>query len=393
MTQISEIHGIRRTPANEMPDRGRLAAAANAGSGFIPYTSLTRGEMELALYGQQLAIYAAAYPENQEYAKALNMVENALRSGLSNGVNFVGALHSDYLQFIANTINKASRQTAPASKGGLLGRSSLASGIPAIGQDIKFDFDHDCVQFATKATNAKYGFNNNWQKYEHALNDSEHRRYYREQKALCKVKIEIEKVVNERITNASHHVIYYGINEAYPGIKGSTVVTKHLLHLGGIGGLANSTDTNSSLMSTWSETAILRKNTQADVGPIGSIQASLNLSPNYDAYAASYAQWQKNRTYTNPLAGKIGEPITIAAVTKLVIAIASAITAAQGLLKELNARKAGAMSAAQAYGTPALEAKKTDWDDLGAGTGGGGSSNLLTYGLLAGAAYFLLTDK
>lgn len=376
-----------------MPDRGRLAAAANAGSGFIPYTSLTRGEMELALYGQQLAIYAAAFPENPDYTKALNMVENALRSGLSNGVKFVGALHSDYLQFIAKTITNASRQTAPASKGGLLGRGSLASGVPAIGQDIKFDFDHDCVQYATKATNKKYGFSNNWQKYEHALNDSEHRRYYREQKSICKTKIEIEKIVNEKITNASHHVIYYGLNEGYPGIRNSAVVTKHLLHIGGIGGLANATDTDSNLMSVWSETAILRRNTQADVGPIGSVQSSLNLSPNYDAYAASYAQWQKTRRFTNPKHGKIGEPLTIAAISALITAIGAAVGQAAALQKELNAKKAGAMAAAQNYGTFALEAKQSDWNDIGTGAGSSNNSNLLTFGLLAAGAYLLLGDE
>jgi len=393
MTQISEIHGIRRTPANEMPDRGRLAAAANAGSGFIPYTSLTRGEMELALYGQQLAIYAAAFPENKEYAKALNMVENALRSGLSKGVKFVGALHSDYLQFIANTITKASQKTTPASKGGLLGRSSLASGIPAIGQDIKFNFDHDCVQYATKATNKWSGQDKNWQWYEHNLNDSAIRRYYREQKTICATKIEIEKIVNEKITGASHHVLYYGLNESYPAIRNSAVVTKHLLHVGGIGGLANATDTDSNLMSVWSETSILRKNTQADVGPIGSIQSSLNLSPNYDAYSASYTQWQKTRTYSNPTGGKIGEPLTVAAISALITAIGAAIGQAAALQKELNAKKAGAMAAAQNYGTSALEAKQSDWNDIGTGAGSSNNSNLLTFGLLAAGAYLLLGDE
>jgi hypothetical protein len=392
MTQISEIHGIRRISANEMPDRGRLAAAANAGSGFIPYTSLTRGEMELALYGQQLAIYSHAFPENPDYTKALNMVENAFRSGLSNGVNFVGALHSDYLQFIAKTITNASRQTAPASKGGLLGRSSLASGVPAIGQDIKFNFDHDCVQYATKATNKWARHDKSWQWYENNVNDSAVRRYYREQKSICATKIEIEKIVNEKITNASHHVLYYGLNEGYPAIRNSTVVTKHLLHIGGIGGLANATDTDTSLMSVWSETAILRRNTQADVGPIGSVQSSLNLSPNYDAYAASYTQWQKNRTYTNPKSGKIGEPLTIAAITALIAAIGAAVGQAAAFQKELNAKKAGAMAAAQNYGTVALEAKQTDWNDINTGSGFN-NSNLLTFGLLAAGAYLILSDE
>lgn len=386
MTQISEIHGP--IPTNELPDRGRMVRGT---APYIPYTSLTKGEMKLALLQEQASIYAAAFPENKQYRQAANMLDKALRAGVSNGVSFVGALHDPLLQQVALEITRAAKQTAPAARGGLLGRASLATGIQGIGE-FKFDFDHDCVQFATKATNKKYGFNNDWKKYEHALNDSEHRRYYREQKEVCKIKIEIEKAVNSRITDASHHVLYYGLNEAYPGIKGSTVETKHLFHVGGIGGLANATETDASLMSTWSETSILRRNADGGVGPVGSIQSSFNLSPNYDAYAASYAKWQKTRTYSNPNGGKIGEPLTAIAVTKLVLAISSAIAAAAGLLKELNSRKAGAMSAAQAYGTPAFEAKSTDFNTP-AGAGAGSDSNLLTFGLLGAAAYFLLSDE
>lgn len=385
-TGIYEIHG--NVPHNEFPDRGREVSGP---MGYIPYTNITKGEMKLALLLEQAKIYAAAFPENKEYVTATNMLYKSLRDGVSNGVKFVGALYNPLLQQVALEVSKASRQTAPASKGGLLGRVSLAQGISGIGEvEFKFNFDHDCVQYATKAANAKYrnaiGGEKSWQWWQNLLNDSDHRRYYKAKKAECAVRIDIEKIVNERITGASHHVLYHGLDEAYPAITGTAVVTKHLLQLGGVAGLANATETDQSLMGIWSETSILKKNTAAGVGPVGSVPSSFYLAPDPDAFNDSYAKWKTTKVYNNPKKDKIGG---LAAVTALIVAIGAAVKEAASFQRALNEKKAGAMGSALNYGTPALESLQSDFNTAG---GGGSSNNLLLFGAAAAGIYLLTQD-
>lgn len=388
-TRIYEIHGM--VPGNELPDRGKMVAKSPI---YIPYHALTRGEMKLALLADQAAIYSAAFPEQKEYAQAYQMLTNALDAGVSNGVNFIGALYSPFLQHVAKEINQAVKQTAPASKDMLLGRESLSTGVRGVGaNEFQFNFDHDCVQFATKAANKKYGFSKNWQWWEYNLNDSEHRRYYRAQKAVCKTRIEIEAIVNERITNASHHVLYHAIDETYPAIKNQFVRTKLILQLGGVAGLANATETDSHLMALWSETSILKRNSTGGVGTVGSVPSSFYLSPDPEAFNDSYALWQKNRVFDNPKKDKIkGIGIAPAVLVALVEAIAGALKAAGVLFQSLNAKKAGAMGSALNYGTPALESKTADFDLPSTTTPTESNNNMLLLGGAAVAAYLLLKD-
>lgn len=383
-TAIYEIHGA--VPPNEYSDRGREVRGQMA---YIPYTALTKGEMKLALLLEQANIYAAAFPENKEYRQAANMLYSSLRAGVSNGVSFVGALYNPLLQQVAREVSKAARQTAPAAKGGLLGRVSLSQGISGIGEvEFKFNFDHDCVQYAVKKANQKYraaiGGDKNWQWWEKLLNDSDHRRYYRQMKAECKVKIEIEQIVNARIENASHHVLYHNLDEAYPAITGTAVITKHLLQLGGVAGLANATETDQSLMGIWSETSILKKNTVAGVGPIGSVPSSFYLAPDPDAFNDSYLKWKATKVYDNPKKGKIG---SLAAVTALIVAIGTAVGKAADMQRALNEKRAGAMGSALNYGTPALESLQSDFNTAG-GSGSGSNGLLLA---AAAAGIYLLT--
>jgi hypothetical protein len=385
MTQISEINGIR-VPANELPDRGNMAA--NAANSYIPYTALTKGELELALYDQQLAIYAAAFPENQEFAQARKMVDSALKAGLSNGVKFVGALHSNYLQYIAKTIDSASRKVAPASKGGLVGRTAF-TGI----NSPEFQLgEQNCYEYAAAETNKKFSLNKTFQEYEKVSTPGPQRMFYQGKKQDCRVRLEIQDIVNQRITNASHHVLYYGIKESFPAIKNSTVVTKHLLHTGGIFGLSNATEIDTNLIKLWTETSILKKNTQENVGPIGSLQSSFNLSPDFDQFYTSYNKWNQTGVFTapDPKKDKIGEPLTVAAVTALIVAITGAVSAAAAFQKELNAKRNGAMSAAQNYGTPALEAKQSDWNNF---SGQNREFDFTTLALIGAGAYLLLSDE
>lgn len=369
-----------------MADRGR---AVRGKIGYIPYTSLTRGEMELALLQQQAILYASAYPENKEYAKAAAMLDNALNAGVSNGVSFVGALHDPLLQQVARRIKAASRNTAPASNG-LLMRDSIQNGVH-IGDPIKFSFDHDCTQYATRRANAELRQNKKWTYYKAITTSEREKNTFKKYKAECETRIAIEAIVNQKIGDASHHVIYYGLEESFPSIKNSLVATKKLLHIGGVQALGNATDTNTALMSLWSETSILSKNSSAGVGTIGSLASSLYLSPDPEAFIAGYEKFT-NSKIIDRLPGMQGiGVIPIAAITALVSAIGVAIKQAADMQRALNEKKAGAMSAAQSYGTAAFEAKQTDFNDPPLPGGTGSSSNLLLLAL--GAAAYLILEK
>lgn len=353
---------------------------------YIPYTMLTQGEMKLALLAEQADIYAQAFPENREYAQAKNMLDNALRVGVSNGVNFVGALYNPVLQQVAKEIAQASRQTRPASRGGLLGRQSLSTGIG----DIVLDFDHDCVQYAAKAANKELRQDKSWKYYDNFGTPEREKNVFKKYKGECKIRVDIEKIVNQSITNASHHVVYYGLQEDFPAIKDTMVATKHLFHTIGIQGLANATDVDKGLMATWSETSILAKNTAVGVGPVDSINSSFYLSKDPDAYLASYVAWQKKRGGAS-IKG-IGNPVA-AVIIPLIGAITAAVVAAADMQKQLNAKRAGAMAAAQGYGTDALLAKESDFGEKkGQPPAGSGSNTLLLVGAAA-AGIYLLTNK
>ncbi len=109
-TGIYEIHGA--VPQNEFADRGREIGVS---SNYIPYLSLTKGEMRLALLAEQARMFSKAFPEYKEYRRSLTMLDNALNAGVSRGVNFSGAIHGEVLQRVAREIAAASRQQRPAS--------------------------------------------------------------------------------------------------------------------------------------------------------------------------------------------------------------------------------------------------------------------------------------
>lgn len=392
MTKIYNIHGIAK---DELPGRGLEVGKTPA---FVPYTRLTKGEFRLSLLMEQAAIYRAAYPEAKEFQQAENLLYNALKNGVSRGVNFVGALDSPLLQSVAKSIQEASRATAPASKTGMLGRDPFATGLQGIG-DFKADFDHDCVQYATKLTNAKYKTlfpdGKSWQYYERPLlNDAPTvvKEFYKTQKALCKVKIEVEAIINQKITDASHHVLYFGLNESFPLIKNSLVQTKHLFHIGGIQGLANAADIDKNLMGLWTETSILRKNSTAGVGVSGSINSSFLLSPDPEKFNVEFLKWQKVRGGGSVNGVQVPAVGSVAAITALIVAIGAAVASAAEMQRRLNEKRTGAMSAAQNYGTVAFESKQSDFNEPPASTGSS-NNNLLIFGAAAAAGLYLMSEE
>lgn len=332
MTAISEIHG--HVPRNEFAHRG---LEARGGIGYIPYLSLTKGEMRLALLQEQARIYAKAFPENREYRRAATMLENALYAGVSRGVNFVGALYEPTLQQVAREISRASRQTKPASRAGFMGRDSIITGIGEIFVDIQKHF-FDCMKAAGGDAGKRH---------------------------KCYVNLNIEKAINNKIKEAGHHMLYKSIRQ---GDKvTATVIAKGLNHRLGIEGLALAADLDSALMDTWVETMILKRNAEsASVGPL-------------DSRASTFAV----RDVKMP---KIG--CEVACVTAIVTIIAAATAAAKTIIESLRSQKAYAMSEVKGFGTNAYGPEDLDWG----GDGSGSSNTLLLLGAAA-AGYLLLNDN
>lgn len=408
MTEIRSIHGLHNDRARfyshlagsgELSARGKMVSAK---APYIPYTKLTTGEFNLSLLYDRALILTAAYPEIPEFGKAAQMYQNALYSGVSNGVNFVGALYDPILQQAALNIATAAKQTAPAARA-FIGRYSLGDGIH-IGDttDATYTgaFEHDCVQYATKEANAHFGRNKDWTWWKNSPvgfgPNSNERAYWAQKRNDCEIKVAIEKILNDNMVNTSLHLVYKDLSGAFKPIVGSQVLTKKILHAAGVGGLANVAELTTGSMNNWTEAAIIRKNASIGAGPNGSISASMALAPDPAGYVAAYNQFLVANPSKDPKYGKIsgpaaiGNPIAvIAAITALITAIGTAIGQSAKMQEQLNAKKAGALSTVQGYGTPAFSAEQSDFLTQESTNN---NNDFLMWAAAGVAAYLLLTD-
>lgn len=387
MTRISYIHNI---PADEMA--GRLSEVPKVPA-YIPFTEMTTGEFDLAQLRERAAIYAPAFPENKSLATAVTMLDNALYRSVHNAPAFVGAIPDD-LQSVAYMISKARYRTAPAS-GDLYGGRDLAKGV-RIGADIvPASIPGFCSDYATEKMNRQFGKNHSRAYYEALPPIGYVKNQWNKYRAECDTIKAVEKIVNARIVESSHHVLYKSVNPAFQGIT-PRVDIKRLLHISGVGALANVTTVKEAQMDAWVETSILRQNANQQVGIADSVQSSLFLSPDPEKYLAAYygAGGGPARPGSSKVNGHIGEPITLAAITALLTVIATAIGNAAKMQQELNTKKAGAMAAAQGFGTTAFKSEKGDWGITTdkPGQPSGSSNTGLLIGGAAVAAYLLLKD-
>lgn len=393
MTQITSITGL----AGDLKDRGKYVSSK---APYIPYTAMTNGEMKLALLQDEFLVKSALYPEVKAYRSAADMYGNALNAGVSQGINFVGALYDPVLQQAAANITKAVKDTRPAAKA-FIGRKSLADGV-RIGEGPVYtgDFDHDCVQYATKLANRKYNINKDWTWWNNKSDlfgpDKAKRAFWNETKNDCEIRVAVEKILNTYMVDTAHHIVYKNMGTAFKPIIGSQVLTKKILHYSGVGGLANVSSLTINLMDSWAEMALKRKNATLGAGTSNSVSTSLALAPDPERYVQEYNQYLKANPkddikYDAIGRAYVGEPVTIIVTTvviPLIAAITKAAAEANRMAENLRAKKEGALATVQGYGTPAFSADKTDYLTQGSDTGD--NSNLLLLGgaALLGYAFF-----
>jgi hypothetical protein len=370
MTRISTIHGIG---ADEYAGRAAMVTS----QGYIPYLSLTVGEMELYLAAQRARIMAQWYGnDGPKYREAVTMIDNALHTGVHNGINWINAVPNE-LQGVAQMITQARRQTQPASRALFHRPGGVVRGIGEI-IPVQQRFDA-CMLYAVSANSS-----------------NERNRRIKQ----CKENFEVEKILNGALEKSSHHVIYKQIPGGYT--VPSMVANKELYHKTGVEGLASAGEIVPSLMYGWTEVGVLARNAQsAQIGPIGSVQSSVLLAPDPEASWANLSTWANGQDPKKikmlgikgigvvPIIPPV-DPVT--AGLNIVIAIAGALTVAATLLKELRSAKAYAMNEAQGFGTSAFQANPNDWLN-GAGNPNVTPGAINPMWLLAGgAALFLLMD-
>lgn len=388
MTRISYIHGPAGVPMNERPDRGREVGAAM----YIPYTSMTEGEMQLALLREMASIHAAAYPDYRNYRAAVDMLDNALYAGAHRGVNWVGQMSPD-LQGVARAIHDARHQTRPAS-GILMGRpAGLARGIHIGAPIIPVD-PRTCREIAAALMKQKHGVDRSvmkWAQVGPGNTPQEAQLYatYIKYGIECEAKRDIEAIMNARLESSSHHVLYKAINSAYTRVAGTRLDNKRLFHIAGVQGLGAAAEVAPQLMNEWTEVGIMRKNSQVGAGPASSMESGFNVAlggpAEYDLYVA-WATKQKRDKMARINA------LPLVAIAGIITAIAGALTAAAGLLAQINQRKQGVMNAAYGFGTPALSAEKGDLNGNGIPDDQEGIDTT-TMVLLGGAAALLLLNE
>ena len=310
MTRISEIHGFRGIGRDEFKDRGREVSPIS----YVPYLSLTEGEMKLQLAAQRAKVMAQFYGSDApEYQAAYNLLENALTQGIHGGVRFVGAI-PDVLQNTARLISKAQNERSPASKS-LFARTNPISGIGAI---IPAEQRRqDCLKLA-KNNPAKV--------------------------ILCNKAFKIEEIINKHLEPGAHHLIYKNLPNSGP--LPTDVAIKRQGHRLGVEGMAQVGKINDyGLMYQWLETGILARNAAGGVGPLGSVKASFYLSPTPEKYISEFG--------VNGIGSLIG-----AALIGLVL---TAISTASKWLTDLQKVDIGALVEARGFGTPAFSANENDW--------------------------------
>jgi len=391
-------------------DEVRQRSQQVRGTSFVPYLSMTNGEMQVDLLKQQ-AQMLYQYTGDKRYAEMVTMADNALYSGIHNRRPFVGVV-KDEVQFMARAITQASKSTRPAGsifieQPGVSRPKGLASGIH-IGDDIvpkDSQFDN-CTKYALNKVANEVP---KWKLPFPALWGSAVIKKWKEAKAYCESRQKIQTLLNQGITLFGHHTVYGYLKttNAFPNL----VATKSILQATGQEDCARVAGSTVPTMKLWLDTAIMRKNAENNLGPqpqswtnpvwAGLPEAGVkewqNLEvkkrlPGANTAAVTAEQIALVKKYGQPNIGAI-DPATLAALKTIFLAI---VAAAPAIINAIKGQQYDAFASARGFGSESFGPQAGDWnyngipDDQEQDTG---SNKLLLFGAAAAGALLLLNDK
>lgn len=365
---MTEIAYIGQIPANEWRDR----SAAPAPKVFIPFTQMTKGELDLALEMERIQIYSAFYPEVKSLKAAATTLQNALYKGV-NQVRFVGNVD----QNLARLIDQAQRQTAPASRY-FIGRNTpgIAIGDPIIPPQFA---NVDCKkittdkwqkkikdQIPTAARVALYRLMpqlllaNNTQVLHQLMMTlplKKYREQYQKDYTDCVYAKDVETILNQNLERASPHMLYHQMPSTFEPAVGTIAAVKRLLHAAGVSDISRLAGVSNTQMEKWVENGILRSAVNAGGQPLPSLVYSAALTPDPDKWTKKVIEDLKVR------GGSVNaiDPATITLIKTIGAIIVSALTAAASLQKEFNQKRIVGITNAQGFGTSAFQPEKSDY--------------------------------
>lgn len=384
MTKISEIHGIGISP-DEYAGRGRMVSGK---APFLPYLSMTQGEMQLALLQQEAAILAQYYG-----GKTLNSAKSILENTLYNGVHaqplYYGAYDAN-LRTLIKSIERAKRNTRPASRAAFFRPGGVGRGIH-IG-DVIIDYDargKQCLQWAESAN---------------------HKAERDRRKRVCEQTWRIEKILNDGIENCGQYLAYGFLpkNNGLPQNANLKIYNQELAQ----NDISRVGKFDIALTQQWLNVGMMRRNADtARIKPYGWVDTNAILMTLPEAGQKEIIQLlQKSRPGSD--SGNVGAKIA-AIVRKykapavgnpaLALAIVGAITALIKLIdtfaKNAKNEQIDAFAQVNGFGTRPFGPESGDWDGDGipdeidpppTTTAGSGNTMLL---LAGAAALLLLTDE
>ncbi|MFM9952396.1 MAG: hypothetical protein ACKV1O_30985 [Saprospiraceae bacterium] len=342
MTKVAYIHGTPfqdSIPSDEWGQRAALVPRAQ----YIAYDEMTEGGLKLALLREQLEILSNFYQDNVQYKTALDRVSQALEGNRVSG--FYSGGTTPMLDAVNKTITKALQKTQPAV--GLVPLENCNRSNSEFAADPRYKDIKSCL--FCKPIRERY------------QDRCENLNYY-------------PTVLNEHLEGSAHHMLYKFVK--YPNLEPNVVSTKSVLHATAIDELSKLSGLNRDNMASWYRNGVMRGNTKVGLNPMQPEQTIQNFKDSIQA--------------------GVGEPLTIAALTLLISAIASAVGGTIALIQKLRASdQVSFENTVRGAGNPSWGPDKGDFQN-GANSGveeesGGfaGSNLLLPLGLGA-AAYLLL---
>lgn len=369
---------MANVPANEYADRGKMLSKP----GYIPFTKMGDWQIKLAILDDH-ARKLADWSGDSTYRRAADMLTDAY----NNGTYRMTGVRSQAEAWAHNVIQQV---MPPSGIGALINNQGpdVRTNRAFVKRYLNLLTQAGYTEYVQRASSAAGYTSTYW--YDRVRKDNRIGSFDREKmvafwnETLEKYRtlVEVEKIINTTLPDASHHVVYYalGTDKALP----TRVDVKRILHDTGVSAISQLADVDVSTAKLWVGASIKNKNMAGGVGNVDPFETSFLLAPDPEAALAAYRGGVQQPA--------VGLVVTTAVVLAVISLLAAAVAAAQAMYTESQKTKQLALTSVRGFGTPGFSAEKGDWP---AGTptppGGNSGGNFLENPIvLAAGAGFVL---